>query len=390
MCVNDELMDRQDQLISARNYAQSIVNTMREPLIVIDKDSMIKSANPAFYKYFQTTESQTEGHAFFEIGDCQWDIPEFKDLILKILAEKTAIVDYKVDVVCPVIGKKTMMINANPIVDSKPEGMILLTLEDITELAAANEQLMSKNKELQKNNEQLQIFSAAASHDLQEPLRKIQMFSRRILDKAKNLDESSIYNLERIVFSASNMSQLIADLINFTRINFTNKEFKKTDLNLLLKKTLNNTKETIEEKNAVISVSPLPELTVVPYQMQQLFTNLLTNSIKYSKDGTVPEIKIETAEPSNEEIAEFAENTDIHYVKICVSDNGIGFSKDYETRIFNPFYILHSQNEYSGSGLGLTLVKKIVDNHHGYIKASSRINKGTQMFIYLPLQDLKN
>jgi two-component system CheB/CheR fusion protein len=390
MCVNDELMDRQDQLISARNYAQSIVNTMREPLIVIDKDSMIKSANPAFYKYFQTTESQTEGYPFFEIGNCQWDIPEFKDLILKMLAEKTAIIDYKVDIVCPGIGKKTMMVNANLIVDSKPEGMILLALEDITELAAANEQLRSKNAELQKNNEQLQIFSAAASHDLQEPLRKIQMFSRRILDKGKNLDNSSIYNLERILFSASNMSQLIADLINYTRINFTDKEFKKTDLNLLLKKTLSNTKEIIEEKNAVISVSPLPELTVIPHQIQQLFTNLLTNSIKYSKEGDVPQIRIETTEPSNEEIAEFAENSDINYVKICVSDNGIGFSKDYETRIFNPFYRLHSHNEYSGSGLGLTLVKKIVDNHHGFIKASSTINKGTRMFIYLPLQNLKN
>ncbi|TDW52113.1 signal transduction histidine kinase [Flavobacterium sp. 270] len=390
MCVNDELMDRQDQLVSARNYAQSIVNTMREPLIVIDKDGIIKSANPAFYKYFQTTESQTEGHCFFEIGNCQWDIAEFKDLILKIPAENKAVVDYKVDVVCPGIGKKTMMVNANPIVDSKPKGMILLALEDITELAAANEQLRSKNKELQKNNEQLQIFSAAASHDLQEPLRKIQMFSRKILDRDKSLAESTIHNLERIVFSASNMSQLIADLINYTRVNFTDKEFKKTDLNLLLKKTLSNTKETIKEKNAVVSVSSLPALTVIPHQIQQLFTNLLTNSIKYSKEGAVPEIRIETAEPSSEEIAEFVDNPDITYVKICVSDNGMGFSKDYEDRIFNPFYRLHNHNEYSGSGLGLTLVKKIVDNHHGFIKASSRINKGTKMFIYLPLQDLKN
>lgn len=390
MCVNSELLDRQDQLISARNYAQSIVNTMREPLIVIDKNSMIKSANPAFYKYFQTTESQTEGHSFFEIGNCQWDIVEFKDLILKMPAEKTPIVDYKVDIVCSGIGKKTMMVNANPIVDSKPEGMILLTLEDITDIVAANELLRSKNTKLQKNNEQLQIFSAAASHDLQEPLRKIQMFSRKILDKGKDLDGSSIYNLERILFAASNMSQLIDDLINYTRINFTDKEFKKTDLNVLLKRTLSNTKETIEEKNANISVSPLPELTVIPHQIQQLFTNIITNSIKYTKENEIPKICIDSTVPSNEEIAEFAGNSDMNYVKICVSDNGIGFSKGYETKIFNPFYRLHSQNEYSGSGLGLTLVKKIIDNHHGFIKASSIINKGTQMLIYLPLQNLKN
>lgn len=389
-CVNDELMDRQNQLISARNYAQSIVNTMREPLIVIDKDSMIKSANPAFYKYFQTTESQTEGHSFFEIGNCQWDIPEFKDHILKMLAEKTAIVDYKVDIACPGIGKKTMVVNADHIVDSKPEGMILLALEDITELAAANELLRSKNTELQKNNEQLEIFSAAASHDLQEPLRKIQMFARKTLDNDKSLAESAIHNFERILFTASNMSQLIADLINYTRVNIMNKELKKTDLNLLLKKTISDTKDTIAEKNAVITVAPLPKLEVIPYQMQQLFTNLISNSIKYAKEAVTPEIKIEAGEPSREEIAEFAESPDISYIKICVSDNGMGFSKDYETRIFNPFYRLHNKNEYSGSGLGLTLVKKIVDNHHGFIKASGKINEGAQMFIYLPLQDLKN
>lgn len=384
MCVNDELMDRQGQLIAARDYAQSIVNTIREPLIVIDKNNRIKSANPAFYKYFQTTESQTEGHSFFEIGNCQWDIPEFKDLIFKIGTENAAIEDYKVNTLCPGIGKKTMMVNANRMAHFKPEGIILVAFENITELAAANEQLRSKNQELQKNNEQLQIFSAAASHDLQEPLRKIQMFARKTLDNNKSLTESTIHNLERILFTASNMSQLIADLINYTQVNFMDKELKKTDLNLLLKKTLSDTKDTIAEKNAVITVAPLPNLEVIPYQIQQLFINLISNSIKYSKKTAPPEIKIEAAEPSDEELAQFTESPEKNYIKICVSDNGMGFSKDYETRIFNPFYRLHTKNEYSGSGLGLTLVKKIVDNHHGFIKAASDINQGTKMYIYLP------
>lgn len=385
MCVNDELMDRQGQLIATRNYAESIVNTIREPLIVIDKDSMIKSANPAFYKYFQTTESQTEAHSFFEIGNCQWNFPEFKDLISKVLSEKASIKDYKIDTLCPGIGKKTMMVNANRIANYKPEGMILLALEDITELLAANALLTAKNTELQINNEQLEMFSAAASHDLQEPLRKIQMFCGKILDHDKGLAESTIHNLDRVLFTASNMRQLIADLINYSKINFMNKQLKKTDLNLLLRKTISDTKDTIDEKNAVIIIGPLPQLEVIPYQIQQLFTNLISNSIKYAKETLTPEITIEASQPSDEEMAEFAESHHISYVKICVSDNGMGFSKDYEEQVFNPFVRLHSKDQCSGSGLGLTLVKKIIDNHHGFIKASGNINKGTKMLIYLPL-----
>lgn len=385
MCVNDELLDRQEQLISTRNYSESIVKTIREPLLIIDKDFMVKSANPAFYKYFQTTEAETEGHSFFEIGDCQWDIPEFKELIFKMSGEKNAIEDYKVDTLCTGLGKKTMMVNARKILNTKPEGMILLALEDITDLVTTNQLLKVKNTELEKYNEQLETFTSAASHDLQEPLRKINMFCKRIFDSEKGLSESGKHNLERVFFSVNNMSQLVTDLINYSRINFIEKEFKKTDLNLLLKKTIGDMKEVIAEKNVIITIDSFPQLSVIPYQIQQLFTNLISNSIKYTKENVVPEIKIETTQPSYEEIVEIGGDPEINYIKICVSDNGIGFGKNYETKIFDPFYRLHSADQYNGSGLGLTLVKKIVDNHEGFIKASSKIGHGTIMTIYLPL-----
>ncbi|MDR7208742.1 CheR family methyltransferase [Flavobacterium piscis] len=384
MCVNDELMDRQQQLISMRNYSESIVKTIREPLLIVDKDFIIKSANPAFYKYFSTTESVTEGYSLFEIGNCQWDIPEFRQQIVKI-DNQFSIEDLKIDTICADIGKKTMIVNARRILNSTPEGMILLALEDITDLVTSNELLTAKNFELQKHNEQLEAFTSAASHDLQEPLRKINMFCKRIFEKEENLSESGKHNLERVIFSVSNMSQLIADLINYSRINFIEKEYKKTDLNLLLKKTLNDLKDTINEKDASISLSPLPQLNIIPYQIQQLFTNLITNSIKYTKEDDTPQIKIETDRPSTEEIIEIGGNPEINYAKICVADNGIGFNKDYETRIFEPFYRLHNNDQYSGSGLGLTLVKKIVANHHGFIRASSKQNLGTTMSIYIPL-----
>ncbi|WP_264537309.1 CheR family methyltransferase [Flavobacterium sp. N1736] len=385
VCVNDELLDRQEQLISTRNYSESIVKTIREPLLIIDKDFSVKSANPAFYKYFQTTEAETEGHSFFEIGDCQWDIPEFKDLIFKMLGEKTAIEDYKVDTVCTSIGKKTMMVNARKILNAKPEGMILLALEDITDLVTTNDLLKIKNTELEKYNDQLETFTSAASHDLQEPLRKINMFCKKVFSGEKSLSENSKHDLERVLFLVNNMSQLVTDLINYSRINFIEKEFKKTDLNLLLKKTIGDMKDVIAEKKAIIKVDSFMQMEVISYQIQQLFTNLISNAIKYSRQDVAPEIKIETQLPSSEEITKIGGNPEINYIKICVSDNGIGFDSRYEDKIFEPFYRLHSVDEYAGTGLGLTLVRKIVENHNGIIKACSKIGEGTTMTIYLPL-----
>ncbi|MFH7015498.1 CheR family methyltransferase [Flavobacterium sp. FlaQc-47] len=386
MCVNDELLDRQEQLISVRNYSESIFKTIREPLLIIDSDFFVKSANPAFYKYFETTEKETEGYSLFEIGDCQWEIPEFRELITKMKGEKTSIEGLKVDTTCKGIGKKIMIVNARKIIDAKPAGMILLAIEDITEIIAANHLLTIKNTELEMHNEQLETFSAAASHDLQEPLRKIHMFCKRIIEnETDNISETSKHNLERMLFAVINMSQLITDLINYSRINLIEKEFKKTDLNLLLKKTIGEIKETIVEKNAVITVSPFPQLKVIPHQMQQLFNNLILNAIKYTREGVIPEIKIETQQPSQDEIIEVGGNKDLNYVKICIIDNGIGFDQQYASKIFDPFYRLHNNDKYHGSGLGLTLVKKIVLNHEGFIKVESRINEGTSFYIYLPV-----
>jgi two-component system CheB/CheR fusion protein len=385
MCVNDELMDRQDQLISLRNYAESIIKTIREPLIIVDKDLIIKSANPGFYKYFHTTEHETEGYSFFDIGDCQWNIPEFRELLTKMLNDKISIEDFKVNINCKGIGKKIMMVNARRIIESKPPGMILLALEDITDIVQANVLLTQTNNTLQKYNDQLEQFSSSASHDLQEPLRKVQMFAQRILDNEKEISESSRHNIERILFSCANMSQLISDLIDYSRIGLVEKQFKKTNLNVLMKKTIQDMKDVLADKNAVITITDLPELNVIPFQIQQLFTNLISNAVKYSREGVQPEIKINAQPPTANEIKGITQNSDVDYVKITVQDNGIGFGKEYQNRIFDPFYRLHSHDEYQGSGFGLTLSKKIVENHKGFINASSEVNKGTVINLYLPL-----
>lgn len=385
LCVNDELMDRQEQLISMRNYSESILRTIREPILVIDKDFVIKSANPSFYRYFNTTEHETEGFSIFEIGRGQWDVPEFKDLLKKVLPEKTNIDDYTLETFVPGVGKKMMVMNARKILDAKPAELILVAIEDVTKFAQVNAQLSAINKELEAYNEHLQTFSSAASHDLQEPLRKIHMFCNLIIENEPNLSDSSRHHMNRMMLSVGNMRQLINDLIDYTRANIAVKDFKKTDMNLLMKKTLDELKESIESSHATVEIPVFPQMQTIPGQMQQLFSNLILNAIKYSREDVRPEIIIETEIPAKKEIDALEGDPDLEYIKIKITDNGIGFSHEHADKIFEPFYRLHSKDSYGGSGLGLSLCKKIVSNHKGFIRASSKINAGTTISIYLPL-----
>jgi two-component system CheB/CheR fusion protein len=385
MCVNDELIDRQEQLSSIRNYAEFIVNTISEPLLIIDRDFIIKNANPAFYKYFGSAEKDIEEHSLFEIGNCHWDIPEFREILNQITKTKAVIQDFKIETVCPGIGKKMMTINGRPIENVKPSDLILLTFKDITELVTSNEQLTIKNEQLNMHNEQLQIFSSLASHDLQEPLRKMNIFCQKIMSDEESLSEAGKFSLKRISVSIANMTDLVDDLIKFTKANIMETDYRKTDLNVVLKKAISSLNDLINETGATITVSPLPYLNSLSFQLQQLFTNLIVNSIKYAKKGTAPQVIIDTEQPSREEIESIGGSVGKNYIKIRVRDNGIGFSSEYVDRIFDPFYRLHSKDEFRGSGLGLTLCKKIVLNHNGFIRAKSEIDKGTEISIYLPI-----
>ena len=277
-----------------------------------------------------------------------------------------------------------MIVNAYQIQNSQPAGLILLAIEDITDLETTNVLLKKKNLELEKYNEQLKVITTGASNNIQEPLRKIQMFCKRILDNEKNLTESGLHNLERIRIASSNMNQFITDLIDYSRINFNEKESQRTDLNVIVKKIIADLKDYILEKNAIITVDTLPQVKIVPHQMQKLFNNLIANALKYTKENTIPQIKIEAEEPSKEEINQIGANSEINYTKIKISDNGIGFSMEYQTKIFEPFYRLHSNDQYTGSGLGLTISKKIIADHNGFITVTSNINHGSIFSVYIP------
>lgn len=383
--INFELQDGRDELASMRNFYESIVKTIREPLIIIDKNFIVKNANPSFYKYFKTHEENTEGFSIFDIINGQWNRPQFKETVLKKLAQNNIVENFKIEFQSSAGEKQIMILNASPILNSVPEGMILIALEDITELEHSGESLKSKNTELLDHNKQLEYFTDAASGNLLEPIRKIYMFGKKILDNETNLTESGRHNVKRLLSSAVNMNQLIEDLIDYSKINFSKKEFKKTDLNILLKKTVSDLKRVINVYNAVITNDPLPTIAIIAPQIQLLLRHLISNSIKYTRKDTAPEIKIGISYPESEEIIELGADSKINFIKLYVSDNGIGFNDDFEKLIFAPFYKLESNDLQYGSGLGLALVQKIVSNHGGFIKVSSKPSVGTTVNVYLPL-----
>ncbi|WP_179351643.1 CHASE3 domain-containing protein [Winogradskyella vidalii] len=266
------------------------------------------------------------------------------------------------------------------------EKFLLGITMDITDDLKNYETIEERNKELERNNKELSAFNYVASHDLQEPLRKIQTFISRLETKEKeNISEKGQFYLEKIKSSSARMRMLIEDLLQYSRTNNSDSEFKRTNMNILLENAKQELSDSIEAKNAVVISADLPTMEVVSFQIQQLFINLLSNSLKYSKEGVAPKIEITHQEVSSDDVVEILNKSLFKYHhKITFTDNGIGFDQIYGEKIFDLFNRLHGKSEYSGTGIGLAICKKIVDNHNGVILAEGQPNIGATFTIYLP------
>ncbi len=259
-------------------------------------------------------------------------------------------------------------------------------------LAELNLSLEQKNMALERSNKELTSFSYVASHDLQEPLRKIKTFSNLILEKEANLSEEGQECFKRIMTSAERMQKLIEDLLSFSRTQVYENTLKQPmDLNIIMSEIKANYQEAINEGNLKITFSKLPVVYVVPFQIHQLFENIISNSIKYSKIGRPIEIEINSKKVNGENIDIIPSNNQNKkedYINITFSDNGIGFDQKYSEKIFEIFQRLHGKNEYSGTGIGLSICKKIVENHSGFITATGKPDQGAKFDIYLPSSTL--
>jgi signal transduction histidine kinase len=265
-------------------------------------------------------------------------------------------------------------------------------------LLIANEELVFQNDEKEMRaielfnaNKELQAFNFVSSHDLQEPLRKIQTFvSIMMKDEKENMTEAGKKNMERVHAAATRMRQLIEDLLAFSRLSSAERQFEMTDLHLILEDVKSELKDTIYEKQAIIEAIGLLPVNIVVFQFRQLIYNLISNALKFSVPHLPTRITIETCIIKYNDVKLRNLNSlpqKCDYWSMSVKDNGIGFEAEFSERIFVMFQRLHRSDEYAGTGIGLAIVKKIVDNHNGIIIAKGDLNKGATFEIYIPVRE---
>ena len=254
-------------------------------------------------------------------------------------------------------------------------------LEDI--VARRTQELQDKNRQLEERNSELRSFSYSVSHDLQEPVRKIDFFTQKMMQE--DLPEPGNDLLRRIQSATRQMKKLVENLLSYSRVDLRKRNAEKTDLNTLLKQVKHDLSETITETGADIVSDTLPELTVVRFEFHQLFMQLVGNALKFRLPGTRPFLHIGCEVVPGHLLPQPLADAERNYYRLSFTDQGIGFEPEYAGKIFDLLQKLHGQNEYEGSGIGLALCKKVVEQHHGLIQATGMPGKGATFFVYLPL-----
>ncbi|MGV3604139.1 MAG: ATP-binding protein [Dyadobacter fermentans] len=252
-------------------------------------------------------------------------------------------------------------------------------------IRAQEDQNRALNEELKLANKELSNLNWISTHDLKEPLRKIQIFASKVLDREDpDLSMQVKDSVERMRFAAEKMQVLIEDILTYSKAGNMEKVFVRTDLNEVLTHVLSELEENIEEKGASVQADNLPAIEIIPFQVHQLFINLVSNAIKFVKTDRKPEIRITTSLVPGENVPDGKGTRGQQYHAIAFHDNGIGFEKEYEHRIFDIFQRLHPAHKYPGTGIGLAICKKIMENHRGFIDATSVFGEGSVFTIYFP------
>lgn len=402
--LNQELLDRNDQLNIARLYAESIIATIREPIIVLDKDMRVRTANQSYYKKFKTSEEETEGKSIYQLGNGLWDIPALRSALDNCLLTDGRITDVEVRQGLDDFGERILLLNASRIARKEDaELLILLAIEDITDTRSRENDLINFSRELEikveertlslkeantllkQSNDSLEQYATIASHDLQEPLRKIRTFSALLNERhGKELTGDAKELIDKVSLAAERMSVLIRDVLNFSKVLDSN-VFERVDLNVILQNVRKDFDMLIEQKKAVITQDELPVIKAVPLQMTQLFFNLLGNAIKFSRTDVAPVIHISCRMLTAVEAQTHpALNSGLSYYEIIFSDNGIGIEEEFREQIFLIFQRLNAKDRFEGTGIGLALCRKIVLNHKGEIYVRSKEGIGTAFHVLLP------
>jgi PAS domain S-box-containing protein len=401
--------------------AEAIVETVREPLLVLNGDLRVRSANRSFYHTFQVSPEDTEDRPLYELGDHQWDIPRLRELLEHILPKDDQLHDFEVEHDFLNIGHRTMLLNARRLVkrNGGPE-LILLAIEDITrrrqleeelgrhhdqldelvkertlDLRRANEQLRHDNavrKQMEESlvaqaarerelNEalsqqvaELDAFTYSVSHDLKEPLRAIEAFSQFALeDCADQLDDQGRGYLIKLANASIRMKNLIDDLLRLSRAFRQPGPPRRVDVGALVREIIAEMQLTLDAKGATVEMEKgLPDILGESTRMKQVFVNLIGNALKFN-ESELPHVNIGVRA------------IDGGVATFFVQDNGIGIDQQYHERIFGIFQRLHPREEYEGTGAGLSVVKRVVETLGGKVWVESELGAGATFLFTLPL-----
>ena len=375
-------LNRSNEELQRQNeFVQTILDSSMDLMAVYDKETRILSFNNACENFYHLKKENVLGKIYEEAFPRAKNNPFVSDLKKALQGEFIHVKRFK----SPITNRylENFLV---PLRDANNNVYaVFATGHDITNIVEGEEQLKDINAALTKSNRDLEQFAYVASHDLQEPLRKIQVYAQ-VIEKSQTVSEATQKHFDKIRNAAQRMTELIRAVLEYSRLSRKNEQFKLIDLNEVLVNVKNDFELLIAEKNATITSDELPCIKGIPLQMNQLFSNLIHNALKFSSKEPVIKIsctKVAAGKILIEGIKPYAE-----YFKLKFKDNGIGFEQQNAERIFSIFQRLHAKEEYSGTGIGLAVCKKIVENHEGFIDAYSEPGQGAEFTIYLPNEHL--
>jgi PAS domain S-box-containing protein len=354
-------------------------------IILLDKDGIIRNWNRGAEKIKGYKESEIIGKSFeifYTVADQQMGLPT-KLISLarqtgKALHEGWRVRKDKTRFWGSIVLTALHDVHGNIIGFSK-------VTRDLTEKKLAEDKLKEYTIELEFQNKELEQFAYAASHDMKEPLRKIHFYNSYLYENSSQiLDEKSKEYLNRSINAVKRMSDLIEDLLTYSKTTSNLESFEMVDVNEVVEEIIFNHKEELEQKKAQISYDALPNIRFVPFQFKQLMENIISNAMKYKHPDRDLLIRITSQVAKGGEILDKDAEPHRDYHKITVTDNGIGFEPQYADRIFEIFQRLNNLQGAKGSGIGLAICKKVMQNHKGFIKAAGKVDEGARFDIDIP------
>ncbi|HEY0678719.1 MAG TPA: ATP-binding protein [Chitinophagaceae bacterium] len=372
-------------LNSADQTYRFFIEKMTEGAVTLSQEGLILYSNSRFASMVSQTLSQVMGMPFETFVD-----GEFKEQYSQLFRNSWS-TDCKAELML-LSGENRTPVQLSLTALELQEGTSLsIIITDLTiqketqrQLEYNNFQLEEINNALEISNHDLQQFASIASHDLQEPLRKIQIFSGMMKEQQGDLSHDSKKHLQKIIDSSARMKSLIIDILTYSKLSDNDFHFECVDLNDIINEVLDDFELIIAEKKAKILVAELPSIDVNKGQIRQVFQNVISNALKFSSVGISPIIQI-TSNRIMEKSFDSKLQKDGPYCCISIRDNGIGFDERYVQRIFSLFERLNSKDKYEGSGIGLAIAKKIIEKHDGLITAASTEGKGAEFRIILPV-----